>query len=252
MFLWTSFAFIAITLRLYTRVFIVKRVGLDDWLMAGAMVRLKFTQLLSRDLKGSLTHLKGLFNLVRCDCLLSLVNLAIETQEVALTIPRDKMGTGTTSESSNTHTFSRSMYKTTQGRQSNANQCVQALFATVPLYNCTQTLYKLSITTQSYRLFTTTAGKRSLQLLIVWICMCSVMTISGSLFYCLPVPKAWDDSVVGHCVDRSALNYAVSGFNIVNDLTLLFIPVPFLLKLQIQQKQKVVLLSVFACGAMWV
>lgn len=36
--LWTSLAFIAVGLRLFTRVFIVKRTGWDDYLMAAAMV----------------------------------------------------------------------------------------------------------------------------------------------------------------------------------------------------------------------
>jgi hypothetical protein len=83
---------------------------------------------------------------------------------------------------------------------------------------------------------------------ILWIITCGIMTVSGSLFYCIPVPLAWDASVPGHCVNRSAVNYSVSGFNIVNDLFLLAIPVPFLLKLQLPKKQRVTLISVFACG----
>lgn len=36
--LWTTLAFIVLMLRLFTRAFIVKRVGVDDYLMTGAMV----------------------------------------------------------------------------------------------------------------------------------------------------------------------------------------------------------------------
>jgi hypothetical protein len=37
-FLWTTLALIVICVRLYTRAIVVKRLGLDDWLMTGAMV----------------------------------------------------------------------------------------------------------------------------------------------------------------------------------------------------------------------
>ena len=115
-----------------------------------------------------------------------------------------------------------------------------------------QTLYKLSITTQSYRLFTTTKAQKIMKVLIGWILVCGIMSVSGSLFYCRPVPKAWDDSISGSCVNRSNLNYAIAGFNILNDVALLLIPVPFLLTLQIAKKQRIVLICVFACGALCV
>lgn len=129
---------------------------------------------------------------------------------------------------------------------------LQALYATVPCYNMAQTLYKLSITTQSYRLFATVRAQKIMKILIGWILVCGIMSVSGSLFYCRPIPKAWDDSIPGQCVNRSNLNYAIAGFNILNDVALLLIPVPFLLTLQIAKKQRIVLICVFACGALCV
>ncbi|KAF4634265.1 hypothetical protein G7Y89_g3845 [Cudoniella acicularis] len=123
-----------------------------------------------------------------------------------------------------------------------------SLFSTVPCYNMAQTLYKLSITVQSYRLFSTPNGQKIMKFMMFWITVCGIMSVSGSIFYCGPVAKAWDDSISGWCVDRTALNYSISGFNIVNDLALLLIPTSFLLKLQVPQKQRIVLISVFACG----
>lgn len=52
----------------------------------------------------------------------------------------------------------------------------------------------------------------------------------------------------GHCVNHQALNYAICGVNILNDLTLLAIPMLFLRNLQVQQRQRIVLFSIFACG----
>lgn len=93
-------------------------------------------------------------------------------------------------------------------------------------------------------------GKKIMKALIAWIIACGIMSVCGSLFYCFPVAKAWDDSLEGWCVNRSNLNYSIAGFNILNDMFLVSIPFPFLLKLQVAQKQRIVLLSVFACGLM--
>lgn len=125
---------------------------------------------------------------------------------------------------------------------------IQALFATVPCYNACQTFYKLSLTTQAARLFTTTAAARVMKAAIVWVSVCGIMTFCAALFFCFPVSKAWDDSVPGWCVNRPALNYSVAGFNILNDIMLLIIPLPFLTKLQLPRKQRIILISVFACG----
>ncbi|KAK2614529.1 hypothetical protein N8I77_001341 [Diaporthe amygdali] len=123
-----------------------------------------------------------------------------------------------------------------------------ALYVTVPFYNLTQTFYKLSLTTQAARLFTTRTAARIMKAAILWVCACGIMSFCAALFFCFPIAKAWDDSLQGWCVDRPALNYSVAGFNIVNDLMLLIIPLPFLQKLQIPRKQRIILVSVFACG----
>lgn len=78
------------------------------------------------------------------------------------------------------------------------------------------------------------------------------MTFCGSTFYCFPVAKAWDESIEGWCVDRAKIYYSAAAFNILNDIFLVAIPFPFLITLQVAQKQKIVLYSVFACGVMWV
>ncbi|KAB5515525.1 putative integral membrane protein [Coniochaeta sp. 2T2.1] len=110
---------------------------------------------------------------------------------------------------------------------------LHALYSTVPYYNIAQTSYKLSIAIQSYRLFSTSIGKKIMKGLIGWIVACGIMSVSASFFYYSPVPKAWDDSIDGWYVDRSKLNYAIAGFNILNDIFLVPIPFPFLLNVTI-------------------
>ncbi|KAG6366958.1 hypothetical protein INS49_001139 [Diaporthe citri] len=190
--LWTALAFVAVGLRLFTRGFIVKRMGWDDYLMASAMV-----------------------------CSIGFLVAAMY---------QIRWGLGQAVDPANLASF------------------LTALFVTVPFYNLTQTFYKLSLTTQAARLFTTTTAARIMKAAIVWVCACGIMSFCAALFFCFPVSKAWDDSVPGWCVNRPALNYSVAGFNIVNDIMLLIIPLPFLTKLQLPRKQRIILISVFACG----
>ncbi|KAF3761521.1 hypothetical protein M406DRAFT_220825, partial [Cryphonectria parasitica EP155] len=125
---------------------------------------------------------------------------------------------------------------------------VQALYATVPFYCTTQTLYKLSLTMQVSRLLTSMLGKRAILVAMLWIGACGLMTLCGSLFYCFPVSKAWDYTEPGWCVDRGALFFVMSGVNIFNDIVLLVSPLPSLLRANLPQKQQLILICVFLCG----
>lgn len=126
----------------------------------------------------------------------------------------------------------------------------KALYVTIPLYNLAQMLYKLSIIVQSSRLFTTGIATTLIKCLKAWIIACGIMTVSSSLFWCSPVAKTWDPTLSGWCVDRAGLNYSIASFNILNDLLLLSIPAPFIFKLQIQQKRRIILYCVFTCGVL--
>lgn len=125
----------------------------------------------------------------------------------------------------------------------------QALYATIPLYNLSQTLYKLSVATQLYRLFNTPKNQLKIKIMFAWILLCGMYTVLGCLFYCSPVKKAWDVFVPGTCMDRDVLHYTISALNILNDLLLIAVPLYFVLKLQIPKKQRLVLASIFSCGA---
>ncbi|KAG8167850.1 hypothetical protein KVR01_003539 [Diaporthe batatas] len=219
--LWTALAFIAVGLRLFTRGLIVKRTGWDDYLMAAAMVSCSSTVVVIHVSQSPSPFLISGMTEVSKVCSIGFL-VAVMYQI--------RWGLGQAVNPANLESF------------------LTALFVTVPFYNCTQTFYKLSLTTQAARLFTTTTAARIMRAAIVWVCACGLMSFCAALFYCFPVSKAWDDSIPGWCVNRPALNYSVAGFNILNDIMLLIIPLPFLTKLQLPRKQRIILISVFACG----
>jgi hypothetical protein len=83
---------------------------------------------------------------------------------------------------------------------------------------------------------------------MIWIMLCGIISVSGSLFYCTQISKTWNVEGPGNCVNHKTLYFAILGFNILNGLALPVIPKLFLRNLQIVEKQRVVLLSIFPCG----
>ncbi|KAF9872151.1 hypothetical protein CkaCkLH20_10488 [Colletotrichum karsti] len=126
---------------------------------------------------------------------------------------------------------------------------LRALYATVVLYNFTQLSVKFSILSQYRRIFRTDGAKRIITGLIIWLAVYAAFCLGTSIFTCWPVAKYWDNSIEGGCIERSVLNYAIAGFNILNDLIILFIPIPWLRNLQVTFRAKLVLIGVFTCGA---
>lgn len=132
----------------------------------------------------------------------------------------------------------------------------------------TQTLYKLSITSQSYRLFSTARSHRRISYLMIWVTACGIVMVFATLFPCVPVQKAWRPELEGTCIARAPFFLVASSINILNDLALMVrlallfhsirstlltsgmqsIPIPLFRKLTVPRKQRLLLLSVFTCG----
>ncbi|KAK3336290.1 putative integral membrane protein [Cercophora scortea] len=124
-----------------------------------------------------------------------------------------------------------------------------ALYVTVVSYSFTQMAVKFSILFQYRRIFQTQLAKRITVGLLVWFTAYGSVCLGTSIFTCWPIPKYWRDSIPGGCIDRSVLHYFLAAFNILNDFLLLFFPMPFLKKLQVNSRVRAVLIAVFACGA---
>lgn len=128
---------------------------------------------------------------------------------------------------------------------------LQSLYATVVAYGFTQLTIKFSILFQYKRIFGQTPAARKVVIgLLVWLSVYAAFCLGTSIITCWPVEKYWDATIPGACIDRSNLHYAIAGFNILNDLTLLIFPMPFLRHLHVTFRAKLVLVGVFACGGL--
>lgn len=110
---------------------------------------------------------------------------------------------------------------------------------------------KISILISYYRIFGTLRWFR-------WACY-TVATFEAIwfvgvffsiLFQCIPVQKAWNPTLPGHCINFLAFLWANSISNAVLDFVVLLLPIIPVLNLQMSIEQKVLVLLSFSLGSM--
>lgn len=68
------------------------------------------------------------------------------------------------------------------------------------------------------------------------------------LFQCSPVHKSWYPTTKGKCLPKDATFYGLAAVTIFFDVIIFFLPVPLLLKLNINLGKKIALVCVFLLG----
>jgi len=108
---------------------------------------------------------------------------------------------------------------------------------------------KLSITVQCYRVLRTPKMQKFFKLYFVILALFGSWTVLSTVFQCWPIQYYWNFmSVRGKCMDKAGVTFANAGVNILTDLLLIVIPVPMLWKLQLPQRQKLILMFIFGVG----
>lgn len=139
------------------------------------------------------------------------------------------------------------------GRQLNFSELpgfLQALWATIPVYNLALIFCKLSITLQCYRVLRTPKMQRFFRIYFGILVLYGLWTFFSSIFTCYPVEAYWLSlfGVQGKCMDKTALTFSNAAVNIATDLVLIVVPAPLLWRLQIPRKQRVILMGLFGVG----
>ena len=79
-----------------------------------------------------------------------------------------------------------------------------------------------------------------------------VASVTITIFQCTPVPRAYDKTLDGTCINNGQFWFANSGFSIATDLIILCIPLPMVYVLQLPRAQKFALIAVFTLGVLYV
>ncbi|KAI9053341.1 hypothetical protein LZ554_002301 [Drepanopeziza brunnea f. sp. 'monogermtubi'] len=70
----------------------------------------------------------------------------------------------------------------------------------------------------------------------------------ATVFQCTPVSLLWDHRLEGHCIRFDSLTFPIAVFSIVENISILSLPVPCLWQLNIGRGKKICLLGVFGMG----
>ncbi|KAL9043550.1 MAG: hypothetical protein Q9214_003268 [Letrouitia sp. 1 TL-2023] len=124
----------------------------------------------------------------------------------------------------------------------------RANIATQLLFSTSITLTKLSLLIFYHRIFPIrTFTRLSLAigtLQILWL----IALILGVFLQCRPLAYFWNRGLEGKCINENSFSYGMSAANVVTDLLVLGLPVPWLWGLQLGRGKRVGLVGVFALG----
>ena len=128
----------------------------------------------------------------------------------------------------------------------------QCLWGTIPCYNMSLSLTKLSITFQYMRIFTTPRIRRFCWIMVGILVVYGLWTVIGSALMCIPAQTFWraQDYPNGKCLDQKIFWFTNASLNIATDVLIFAIPMPLLGALQLPKRQKIGLMVVFGFGAL--
>ncbi|KAI1503837.1 hypothetical protein F5X99DRAFT_373588 [Biscogniauxia marginata] len=114
-------------------------------------------------------------------------------------------------------------------------------------YNVAIVSTKLSILALYYRIFVTCIFRRVVLATAVFVTLWLMAMELLMGFGCRPV-QTWWDAAEGTCIDKVAFTYFTNITNLVTDLWIFTMPIPVILRLQVQMDKRLSLCCLFSLG----
>jgi hypothetical protein len=117
------------------------------------------------------------------------------------------------------------------------------------IYNLSLFCTKFSILFQYLRIFPQRSIRAATYGLMGIVLVYAIWRFFSAVFTCNPPAAFWDHTITHKtCQDRLALSLASTTLNMATDILITVLPLPFLRKLQIPDRQRWALMAVFALG----
>ena len=123
----------------------------------------------------------------------------------------------------------------------------QEQFYTFIFYTMSLACAKFSILCLYMRLLVHGTQRIVNYVLLAFVVICNVWVFINQFIQCIPLQAVWDPNVKGTCLGL-AVNIGNSVLHVVTDFFIFLLPIPALVKLRINKKQKIGLLIVFSIG----
>lgn len=111
-------------------------------------------------------------------------------------------------------------------------------------------LTKLAIALQYLRVFKTGMTRTAAWFALYMTVIYGIEAMVLAVFNCIPVATFWNPAIQGKCIDKKVGYFTNASYQIFSDFVFLAIPMPILSRLQVPLKQKVLIISAFAIGAL--
>lgn len=128
-------------------------------------------------------------------------------------------------------------------------QLIKPFYALQFLYIAVQVLAKISLLLIYQRIYPSSKFQRICTLGIAFVATHGLAFIFTIFFQCKPIKSSWDPATNKNCLSAPAIGFAGAGFSIVEDLVIIFLPLPQLLRLQVRTTQKIALIFMFSIGS---
>ncbi|POS86267.1 hypothetical protein EPUL_001221, partial [Erysiphe pulchra] len=128
-------------------------------------------------------------------------------------------------------------------------QLIKPFYALQFLYIAVQVLAKISLLLIYQRIYPSSKFQRICTLGIAFVATHGLAFIITIFFQCKPIRSSWDPATKNDCLGAPAIGFAGAGFSIVEDLVIIFLPLPQLIRLQVRTAQKIALIFMFSIGS---
>ncbi|KAL8657432.1 MAG: hypothetical protein Q9226_001925 [Calogaya cf. arnoldii] len=220
---------IVVGMRAYTRIKLLESIGIDDWIIFFSAV-------------GSLSEPLPCLRLITPTSYvpLSMPAYASDSQDGVLPAPECK----------HQPVFSGTLLLNVSQRGRGLIR-PQINFAGRPIYMFGILGFKVALCWAYLRILKASPNPRYKVLIFTVMGGAIVGHVAGTfvlIFQCSPPQKSWHPKTLGKCLDNDATFYGLAAVTIFFDVVIFFLPIPLLMKLNINNKKKIALICVFLLG----
>ncbi|RHZ53964.1 putative integral membrane protein [Aspergillus thermomutatus] len=127
----------------------------------------------------------------------------------------------------------------------------KTVYVTMVMYGPTAFLTKVSLLWIMTRVFS--PYRKAVLFIYVFLVIMLLYYIPAVIVkirICNPIAKFWDDSTPGTCLDQSAIILADAVVSVVSDITILLVPLPLTLSLQMPMRKKLRVMGILGAGGL--
>lgn len=124
----------------------------------------------------------------------------------------------------------------------------QNLIATIVLWASALAAVKLSLLVLYTRLFSIRKFRIAAYAVIPLVLGWWLSVFLEELLLCRPLAYNWDKTIDGSCADLSAAYLAAGILNLLTDISVLILPIPIVLSLQLPLRSRIALIATFCVG----